>query len=123
MKRDAMDTGAGSDDPKRFRQPSSSHDGHLNLSANAWLKELPPDVVPVALANRYPRIVNRLSRFWDSPKMISECFRELLVHRRSGRDGFPEDVLLELFALDQYYHETHKTPETDTWASTPPRRP
>ena len=118
-----MDPGAGSSNPKRFRQPSSPHDGHLNLSAKAWLKELPPDVVPVALANRYPRIVNRLSRFWDSPKMISECFRELLVHRRAGRDGFSEDVLLELFALEQYHHETHKTSETDTWVSIPPRRP
>ncbi|HEX7156827.1 MAG TPA: hypothetical protein VF229_06400 [Burkholderiaceae bacterium] len=111
------------DDPKRLRQPPSPHDRELNLSARAWLKELPPAVVPVALASRFPRIVNRLSRFWDSPGMMKACFRELLCHRRTGRQGFPEHVLHELFALEQYYHQLHKTQETDAWSSVPPRRP
>jgi hypothetical protein len=122
MKRDSIDI--GDDDPTRRRQAPSSHDRKLNLSASAWLKELPTPIVPVVLASRFPRIVNRLSRFWDSPGMMKEYFRELLVHRRSGRHGFSEDVLRELFALEQYYYdELQKKPETDTWSSVPVREP
>ncbi len=110
MKRDLIDTVA--EHPARLRQRPSSHDRTLNLSANGWLKQLPPDIVPVALASRFPRIVNRISRFWDSPRMMKQCFEELLVHRRPGRQGFPEDVLRELFALEQYYYESQKARET-----------
>jgi len=106
-------------DPKRFRQAASPYDKQLNLCAIAWLKELPPAVAPVALPREFPRIVNRLARFWDSRKMIEQCFRELLVHRRSGRQGFPELVLHELFALERYFHELHQMEETDTWDTIP----
>ena len=112
MKRDLIDTATG--DPTRMRQRPSPHDRELNLSANAWLKELPTDIVPVALASRFPRIVNRLSRFWDSPRMMKQCFEELLVHRRSGRQGFGEDELRELFALEQHYYATHKADEAES---------
>jgi hypothetical protein len=110
VKRDLIDN--ASRDPACLRQRGSPHDRALNLSTTAWLKELPPDIVPFALASQFPRIVNRLSRFWDSPRMMKQCFEELLVHRRSGREGFPEDALRELFALEQYYHESHQTDET-----------
>lgn len=109
MKRDLIPT----DNPTGLRQRPSPHDRGLNLAANAWLKELPPDIVPVALASRFPRIVNRLSRFWDSPQMMKQCFQELLVLRRSGRQGFPEDVLRELFTLEQYYYQSHPTGEAE----------
>ena len=114
MKRDLTD--AATEDPTCLRLRPSPHDRALNLSASAWLKELPPNIVPVALASRFPRIVNRLSRFWDSPGMMKQCFHELLVLRRSGRQGFPEDALRELFALEQYYHESHKTDQTESGA-------
>ena len=114
MKRDLID--AATADPKRFRQRPSPYDRALNLSTNAWLRELPENVVPIALASRFPRIVNRLSRFWDSPKMIRQCFQELLVHRRSGRQGFPEEVLRELFELEQYYVQLDRTGESQDGA-------
>jgi hypothetical protein len=47
---------------------------------------------------------------------MKQCFHELLVLRRSGRRGFPEDALRELFALEQYYHESHKTDQAESGA-------
>ena len=109
-------------DPTRHRQPESPYDRGLNRSTIAWLKELPQPVLPVALASQYPRIANRLSRFWDSPKMIEECFRELLLDKRGRRKGFPKKVLDELQMLAQYYRALHGEVETDRWKSIPYRK-
>lgn len=109
-------------DPASMRQPPSPYDAKLSLAAIAWLAELPQEVAPLALASQFPRIANRLSRFWDSPKMMEECFRELLVSRRGKRKGFPPKVLDELCALVQYYRGLHEANDTDVWDSIPYRR-
>jgi hypothetical protein len=109
-------------DPAVHRLPPSPYDRSLNRAAIAWLEQLPPSIAPVSLAIQYPRIVNRLSRFWDSPKMIEECFRELIVDKRGKRKGFPKKVLDELHALAQYYRTLHPKAETDLWGSIPYRR-
>jgi hypothetical protein len=109
-------------DPASMRQSPSPYDAKLSLAAVAWLTELPQDVAPFALANQFPRIANRLSRFWDSPKMIEEYFRELLVDQRGKRKGFSQKVLVELYGLASYYRELHKTAESDVWNSIPYRR-
>lgn len=106
-------------DPTLMRQPASPYDHKLNLATTAWLSELPQEVAPLALAKQFPRIVNRMSRFWDSPKMMDEYFRQLLVDRRGKRKGFPERVLHELYALAQYYRALHKTATSDIWDSIP----
>jgi hypothetical protein len=110
-------------DPASLRQPPSPYDAKLSLATIAWLAELPQEVAPLVLANQFPRIANRLSRFWDSPKMMEECFRELLVSRRGKRKGFPRKVLDELWALANYYRELHKSVDNDVWDSIPYRRP
>ncbi len=109
--------------PSHFRQPESPYDRTLNRSAVAWLAQLPPNVVPHALAAQFPRIVNRLSRFWDSPRMLDACFDELLVDRRGRRKGFPAPVRDELLALAAYHRELNKAASKDRWASIPERRP
>jgi hypothetical protein len=110
-------------DPASQRQPASQYDAALNLAAIAWLSELPQEVAPLALAKQFPRIVNRLSRFWDSPRMIDEYFRQLLIDGRGKRKGFPQKVLNELHALAQYYRALHKTDTSDIWDSIPYRKP
>jgi len=110
------------EDPARHRQPESPYDRNLNRSTIAWLNELPRPLVPVTLASEFPRITNRLSRFWDSPKMMEECFRELLVDKRGRRKGFPKKVLDELHMLAQYYRSLHEHAETDRWKSVPYRK-
>ena len=105
-----------------MRQPPSRYDQALSLAAVAWLAELPENVAPLALANHYPRIVNRLSRFWDSPRMIDTYFEELLVDRRGRRQGFPKKVLTELYGLAEYHRARHKSATCDLWDSIPYRR-
>jgi hypothetical protein len=109
-------------DPARHRQPESPYDRALNRSTIAWLKELPKPLLPVNLASQFPRIANRLSRFWDSPKMLEECFRELLVDKRGQRKGFPKRVLDEVQMLAQYHRALHEEVETDLWKSIPYRK-
>jgi hypothetical protein len=111
------------DDPASMRQPASQYDASLNVAAVAWLSELPQEVAPLALAKQFPRIVNRLSRFWDSPRMIDEYLRQLLLDRRGKRKGFPQKVLNELYALGEYHRVLHKTDTSDVWDSIPYRKP
>lgn len=106
-----------------MRQAASPYDGVLNLAAKAWLSELPQELAPLALAQQFPRIVNRLSRFWDSPRMIDEYFRQLLVDRRGKRKGFPQRVLNELYALYEYYRTLHDVQSSDVWDSIPYHKP
>jgi len=105
-----------------LRMPESPYDRTLNRSAISWLHDLPNDVRPRASPLRFPRIVNRLARFWDSPPMLDTVFDELLVDRRVGRKGFPADVLAEIRAL-YVFHKARKVPppSTDTWAAEPDR--
>ncbi|HEY4040162.1 MAG TPA: hypothetical protein VGM15_15185 [Burkholderiaceae bacterium] len=101
--------------PKAMRQPPSPYDESLAISALAWLKELPPEAVPVLLVNRFPRIVNRLARFWDSPQMIDAYFEDLLVDPCGKRQGFPDEVLAEIYALAQYHRALRKPLDIDVW--------
>jgi hypothetical protein len=110
-------------DPAALRQPPSRYDATLNLAAIAWLGELPQEVAPLAVAKQFPRIINRLSRFWDSPQMMDEFFRQLLVDRRGKRKGFPQKVKSELYTLAEYYRALHKTENSDLWDSIPYRKP
>jgi hypothetical protein len=103
------------DGPQAMRQPPSPYDRGPSIAALAWLKELPAQAVPVVLASRFPRIVNRLARFWDSPRMIDACFEELLIDHRGNRKGFPDEVLAELLTLAQYHRAVHKPLDIDLW--------
>jgi GNAT superfamily N-acetyltransferase len=112
------------EDPARLRQPPSEYDKTLNRAALAWLDQLPRDLVPLSLAMRFPRIVNRLARFWDSPRAIDEYLDQLLVDRRGRRKGFPKRVIEDLSALARHVRTTRGTTlKTDLWESIPYRRP
>ncbi len=70
-----------------MRQPSSPYDKTLSLAARAWLGELPQEVAPLSLAKNFPRIVNRLARFWDSPRMVEELVEYHRVRHTSGNEN------------------------------------
>ena len=114
--------------PAAQRQPPSPYDEKLNLAAVAWMNEIPAEVAPQALASQFPRIVNRLARFWDSPRMVDSYLEDLLVDRRGKRQGFPKKVLQELYALAEY-HRHRRAPDmqelqratSDVWDSIPYR--
>jgi len=67
-----------------------------------WLDNLPPDVRPISLVEKYPRIVNLIALEWDNPSAIGALLTDLLVDQRGGRDGLPVAVRHELQALRDY---------------------
>ena len=53
----------------------------------------------------YPRIVEKIANLWGTVGM-SRYFNELLFDDRGDREGFPADVMMELFALSNYHEST-----------------
>ena len=103
----------GDVDWSRLRQPPSKYDAALNLAAQAWMRQLPPEEVPSHTAARFPRIVNRIARNWENPPMMREIFADLLIDRRGSRRGFPLAVSRELHALYDVYRQRHPDAEID----------
>lgn len=68
-----------------------------------WLKSLPEDARPIALATRYARIVNVLAQQWNDPPACSAYFDALLVDRRGNRQGFPSVVQTDIRMLLEYF--------------------
>jgi hypothetical protein len=55
----------------------------------------------------YPRIANVLALSWNDPASVREYLFDLLIDRRGGREGFPEDVRAELLVLRAYLEDCH----------------
>jgi hypothetical protein len=104
-----------------LRKAPSLYDRSLNASAAKWLRELPVAVRPSSASVRFPRIVNRLARFWESQPMVAEIFEDLLMIKRPGRKGFPPDVLAEFRALQLYWQSARPRNDGDVWSSVPDR--
>src|SRR5262245_23258080 len=90
-------------EPSALRHPIEKDDLELNASAEAWLGALPGSVRPTELANRFPRIVNRIARLWRAPLQLDRYFEDLLTDTRGNRQGFPLGVLSELVGLKDHY--------------------
>ena len=80
-------------DPVNYLLPTS-----LN-----WLRSLPEEARPVALATRYPRIVNTFAQQWSDPPACGAYFDALLVDRRGNRQGFPPAVQGDIRVLLEYF--------------------
>jgi len=82
----------------------------------AWASTLPIEVQPRSLLYKFPRIANLLAAMWPDPNSLRRYLDDLLVDKRGNRQGFPVDVLKELFELRAYYEEQY--PDTSlTWES------
>ena len=68
-----------------------------------WLRSLPEEARPVALATRYARIVNTLAQQWNDHPACSAYFAALLVDRRGNRQGFPPAVQADIRILLEYF--------------------
>lgn len=86
----------------RVRSAERANDRQLSRIATQWLDQLPADVRPQVLIERYPRIVNRLALCWDDPELLDRLFDDMMVDRRGKRRGFAPDVMRELLALREY---------------------
>jgi hypothetical protein len=102
MKRDpAIET--GTEAAQRKRAPT---DETLPKTAT-WAAKLPHDIRPLALLRTFPRIANLLAASWTEPTAFRPYIDELFVDIRGNRQGFPPEVMEELFALRAYYEDMH----------------
>src|SRR6187200_1429575 len=56
------------------------------------------DQYPHALENRFDRILTKIDELWDRPE-IENYFNDLIIDKRGGRQGFPKEVLADIFML------------------------
>ena len=75
----------------------------LTPAAEALLRSVPADCQPRVLAEKFPRILNRMAEIWRRPSLMDAYFDELLVDTRGGRQGFPLDVLFDITSLKEHY--------------------
>jgi hypothetical protein len=73
----------------------------------AWASTLPLDIQPRTLMYKFPRIANLMAAMWQDPNSLRRYVDDLLVDRRGNRQGFPLEVLSELFKLRAHYDELH----------------
>ncbi len=68
----------------------------LDKAADDYFRALPDLKYPQALADAYPRIVNKLFELKDSKTQLREYFDSLTNDTRGKRAGFPFSVLMNL---------------------------
>lgn len=71
--------------------------------ARRWLGSLPPAVRPRALAQRFPRLANRLAAAWEDEPGLALVFADLLIDHRGDRRGFPPAVKADLHRLWRHW--------------------
>lgn len=86
------------------RRKSETANGLLKPTF-AWASTLPVEAQPRSLMYKFPRIANLLAAMWPDPNSFRRYMDDLLVDKRGNRQGFPVDVLKELFELRAYYDE------------------
>ncbi len=88
-------------DPKHLRRAQP-----LNQALPAtsrWIARLPPDIRPLSLLDKFPRIANALARTWPDAPTLGVYLDSLVHDRRGGRRGFPGHVQIELLMLRDFF--------------------
>jgi len=57
------------------------------------------------LAEKFPRIVEKIVSLWNAPEALSVYFQTLLVADRPDRQGFPAAIASALFTLSHFYDD------------------
>jgi hypothetical protein len=97
------------------RAPEKRDDRVLSQDAVDWLQSLPRDVRPYNLAQRYPRICDRMVERWKYPDLMIPYFDDLLMDGRGGRQGFPMTIAIEIAGLKEHYQATVSATNDDVW--------
>ena len=101
----SLPTSSPPDSPEAaLRRQNTTTVNRLLSSTIDWLAALPPNVRPLALATKYPRLANRIAQQWREPSTCRKDFDDLVYDKRGTRRGFPPDVYVELLALRDYYY-------------------
>jgi hypothetical protein len=92
------------------RRPTRHTDQTLIVDAERWLASLPDDAQALAVAARFPRIVNNIVARLPYPRELADYMDELLVDRRGNRSGFPIAVMTDLIRLNSLFLKTGRYP-------------
>ncbi len=68
-----------------------------------------------AIADQFPRVMNRIAELWKQPVLTDRYFDELLHDERGTRQGFPLRVLTEINLLRDYYVTQLYPKRVDPW--------
>jgi hypothetical protein len=70
---------------------------------------------PHALEKQYPRVFGQIMALWDTPE-IDALFSELMVTKRSDRQGFPSDVASDIIYLSMVHtRQNGRKKPVETW--------
>jgi hypothetical protein len=97
------------------RAPECSEDQALNPGGQAWFDSLPLGLKPELLAQRYPRICNRMAERWSHAGLMTPYFDDLLMDSRGGRQGFPLLIAIEIANLKEFYLDNMAKKKRDVW--------
>lgn len=64
-------------------------------------------VFPEQLANSFPHVLASITAAWTNPEAATECFDHLMVAEPRRQQGFPADVMSEIFAISTLYDQLH----------------
>lgn len=85
-----------------LRRPTDPGQIRLSHATALWIMGLPKDVRPLVLARKYPRIANLLAKVWEFPAVFEARVGGYLLDERGTRQGFPVEVLQDLFNLKNF---------------------
>lgn len=74
-------------------------------AADLWYENLPEKVKPTALRCKFPHILQKIQRVWESPRQLDQLLNGMMVDDRGSRQGFPFAAIREMHALRDYYFE------------------
>jgi len=57
------------------------------------------NIFPRNLVEKFPHVARKIAALWNHDDAISDYFLELMVPRRQGRQGFPNEVGVEIMTL------------------------
>lgn len=97
---------AQSDQYQRMEPQNAST---LTRETFQWLTKLPLEARPLALAQQFPRVTNRIAELWKWPMQCERYLEGLIIDERGNRKGFPPDVTIELTTLKIHFN-THVAP-------------
>jgi hypothetical protein len=71
------------------------------------------DKYPKHIEQDFPHVFSKLLELWGTSQMRG-YLDDLMMSKRPGRLGFPDDAAAEVWALSSAYSRLHPTPETDS---------
>lgn len=69
-----------------------------------------PELFPKVIAEKYPHVLAGIVERWNSPEVMDSYFGDLMVVDERRQQGFPEEVMKEIFALSNFHDKLFPKP-------------